>query len=196
MRLKLHRYCTQLAALATALLLAACASAPPAPEPTRLQLQLTPASLGTSISLQQHLKVERNGRSDELDTVLEIDPEQLNLVGLAFGQRVMTLQYDGKQLTTWRHLMLPKQVQGEDVLRDVQLTLWPAAAIRSALPTGWELQETSDASQRVMTRTLLQDHEVVTQIDYPDRKPWGGSVILTSLRYHYKLTILSVVTGP
>ena len=196
MRLMFHRL-TGL--LLLPLLLAACATtsappvSPPLPAAARLQLQLSPASLGTSISLQQHLTVERDGRSDQLDTVLEIDPEQLNLVGLAFGQRVMTLQYDGKELKTWRHLMLPKQVQGEDVLRDIQLTLWPVAAIRAALPAGWELQESDTAGMR---RTLLQDHQVVTQIDYPDRKAWGGTVILTNLRYHYKLTILSVVTGP
>lgn len=179
---------------AGALLLAACAATPPATAPTaaptRLHLQLAPATLGVSLSLQQHLTVERAGRTDEIDTVLEIEPDHLNLVGLAFGQRVMTLAYDGKELKTWRHFMLPKEVQGEDVLQDVQLTLWPAAAIRTALPEGWTLEEND------MRRTLLQDHEVVTQIDYPDRKAWGGKVVLSNLRYHYKLTIQSVLTAP
>ncbi|ASU39678.1 hypothetical protein hmeg3_16240 [Herbaspirillum sp. meg3] len=176
-----------------ALLLSACSTAPTLPEPpatsARLHLQLAPASLGTSLSLQQHLTVERAGRTDEIDTVLEIEPDHLHLVGLAFGQRVMTLAYDGKELKTWRHFMLPKEVQGEDVLQDVQLTLWPVAAIRAALPAGWALEE------KDMQRTLLLNHEVVTQIDYPDRKAWGGKVILTNLRYHYKLTIQSVVTA-
>lgn len=186
-----------LSLLPSLLLLAACTTpAPPALPPlpsARLQLQLAPATLDAAISLQQHLTVQRNGRIDELDTVLEVDAEQLNLVGLAFGQRVMTLQYDGKELKTWRHFMLPKEVQGEDVLRDVQLTLWPAAAIRSALPPGWELQESREPQWR---RSLLLDHEVVTQIDYPDHKAWGGKVVLTNLRYGYTLTIQSVVTAP
>lgn len=181
-----------------ALLLSACSmtplTPPTPPEPlaasARLHLQLAPASLGTSLSLQQHLTVERAGRTDDIDTVLEIEPDHLDLVGLAFGQRVMSLHYDGKELKTWRHFMLPKEVQGEDVLQDVQLTLWPVAAIRAALPAGWELEEND------MQRTLLLNHEVVTQIDYPDRKAWGGKVILTNLRYHYKLTIQSVVTAP
>jgi len=185
----------RIAALASALLLTACAGTPPAASnsptaPTRLYLQLSPASLGVSLSLQQHLTVERAGRTDDIDTVLEIEPDRLDLVGLAFGQRVMTLHYDGKDLKTWRHFMLPKEVRGEDVLQDVQLTLWPAAAIRAALPAGWALEENG------MQRTLLQDHEVVTQIDYPDHKAWGGKVILSNLRYHYKLTIVSVVTAP
>ncbi|EJN09287.1 DUF3261 domain-containing protein [Herbaspirillum sp. YR522] len=168
------------------LLLAACASPGPAPS-ARLQLRLAPAALGAEISLQQHLTVQREGRTDQLDTVLEIDARQLDLVGLAFGQRVMSLHYDGRELTTWRHFMLPAQVQGEDVLQDVQLTLWPAESIRSALPAGWELRESEGQ------RTLLQGGEPIAVIDYPDRKPWGGRVVLTNLRYRYKLTIQSVV---
>lgn len=183
------------AAAAMALLLSACSTAPsspttpPAPS-ARLHLQLSPASLGASISLQQHLTVERAGRIDEIDTVLEIEPDHLDLVGLAFGQRVMSLHYDGKELKTWRHFMLPKEVQGEDVLQDVQLTLWPAAAIRAALPPGWELEEND------LQRTLLLDREVIARIDYPDRKAWGGKVVLTNFRYLYKLTIQSVATAP
>jgi len=183
------------AVAAMTLLLSACSTAPtvplgpPAPS-ARLHLQLSPASLGASVSLQQHLTVERAGRIDEIDTVLEIEPDHLDLVGLAFGQRVMSLHYDGKELKTWRHFMLPKEVQGEDVLQDVQLTLWPAAAIRAALPPGWELEEDG------MQRTLRLHREVIAQIDYPDRKAWGGKVILTNLHYRYKLTIQSIVTAP
>jgi len=181
------------AATAMAMLLSGCSTTPatPASAPSaRLHLQLSPASLGASLSLQQHLTVERAGRTDEIDTVLEIEPDHLDLVGLAFGQRVMSLHYDGKELKTWRHFMLPKEVQGEDVLQDVQLTLWPAAALRAALPPGWELEEND------MQRTLLLHREVIAQIDYPDRKAWGGKVVLTNFRYLYKLTIQSVVTAP
>lgn len=165
--------------LAPALLLAACASMPPSP--ARLYLQLSPASLGQSLSVQQHLSVERAGQINELDTVLEIEPDHLDLVGLAFGQRVMTLHYDGKELKTWRHFMLPREVQGEDVLQDVQLTLWPAAAIRAALPADWTLEENDTQ------RTLRQNHEIVTQIDYLEPR----KIILNNLRYRYKLSIQS-----
>ena len=49
-------------------------------QPARLGLKLAPATLGASISLQQHLTVERNGRVDELDAALEVDPQGLELV--------------------------------------------------------------------------------------------------------------------
>ncbi|MDB5776034.1 MAG: hypothetical protein JWP38_2167 [Herbaspirillum sp.] len=179
-----------LAALAAAAALAGCAIAPSAPAPVaRLGLQLPPASLGQSLSLQQHLTVERAGRTDELDTALEIDAQQLTLVGLALGQRVMTVQYDGKELKTWRHFMLPAQVRGEDVLEDLQLTLWPAPAIRAALPRGWQLQDSADGAG--MRRTLSFEQQPITVIAYPTAQRWGGQVVLTNLRYHYRLTITS-----
>src|ERR1041385_9081879 len=109
----------RLAAAACALLLAACATAPPQ---GRLGLKLAPAALGTSLSVQQHLKVERNGRTDDLDVALQVEPEAVDVVGLAFGQRVLSLHYDGKELSSWRHVMLPSQVRAEDVLEDIQLT--------------------------------------------------------------------------
>ncbi|MDR9837407.1 DUF3261 domain-containing protein [Herbaspirillum huttiense] len=182
-----------LAAMSAAILLLLGGCASPLPPDTRssarLSLRLPPAALGQDISLQQHLTVERGNRVDQLDTALEIDASHVDLVGLAFGQRVMSLHYDGKQLQVWRHPMLPSQVQGEDVLQDVQLTLWPADAIRQALPEGWELREAQ------AQRTLLLHGETIAVIDYPDQRRWGGKVILNNLRYHYKLTIQSVVTS-
>lgn len=164
------------------LALGACAT-PPAAPPARLGLKLAPAALDASISVQQHLRVERAGRNDELDAALEVDPQHLQLVGLAFGQRVLSLQYDGKQMTSWRHLMLPAQVRAEDVLEDLQLTLWPAAAIRAALPARWSI--TDDG----LRRTLALDGAAVTVISYSGMPRWSGTVVLDNLRYHYKLTI-------
>jgi hypothetical protein len=179
------------------LALAGCGTAPTtanqaASLPARLGLKLSPASLGQTLSLQQHLKVERAGRIDELDTALEIDADQLTLVGLAFGQRVMTLQYDGHELKTWRHVMLPPQVRGEDVLEDMQLTLWPAAAIRAALPSGWDLQDNAPSAPGAhWQRTLSFEAQPIMVIDYAGPQRWGAQVVLNNLRYHYRLTITS-----
>jgi hypothetical protein len=165
-----------------ALLLAGCASAPQQPA-ARLGLKLPPAALGTSISVQQHLKVERNGRTDDLDVALQVEPEAVDVVGLAFGQRVLTMHYDGKELTSWRHVMLPSQVRPEDVLEDIQLTLWPAEAVAAALPAGWRVAEQGK------TRTLYLADEPIMRIAYSGDPRWSGTVVLENLRYHYKLTI-------
>lgn len=177
-------------ALLFALVLAGCATvSPPASQPARLGLTLAPAALGESIALQQHLKVERNGRTDEIDAALEVDADHLALIGLAFGQRVLSLHYDGKELQSWRHAMLPAQVRAEDVLEDLQLTLWPVDAINQSLPVGWRIEDNG------LLRTLYRGDTAVTMIHYSSMPRWSGTVILENLRYHYRLTIQSAPTG-
>ncbi|MBP1204083.1 hypothetical protein JOD97_002097 [Duganella sp. 1411] len=175
------RHGLHVALLTVVALLAGCATAPP-PQ-ARLGLKLPPAALGASISVQQHLKVERAGRTDDLDVALQVEPEAIDVVGLAFGQRVLTMHYDGKELTSWRHVMLPSQVRPEDVLEDMQLTLWPAEAVAAALPDGWRIAEQG------ATRTLYLADEPIMRISYSGTPRWSGTVVLENLRYHYKLTI-------
>jgi hypothetical protein len=162
----------------------------PAHQPARLGLKLAPSALGESISLQQHLTVERDGRMDELEAVLEVDPRRLHLVGLALGQRVLTLHYDGQMLKTWRHSMFPAALRDEDILEDVQLIFWPAEALRQALPGGWRIEEEG------LRRTLLIGEMPVTVINYSGQPRWSGKIELSNLRYQYRLMIESVSNGP
>ena len=166
-------------------LVAGCASAPPAP--ARLGLKLPPAALGQSISVQQHLKVERAGRIDDMDVALQVEPEAIDMVGLAFGQRVLTVRYDGKEVKEWRHAMLPRQVRAEDVLEDMQLTLWPVEAVARALPPGWRIAEEGRGSG--LLRTLYLNDAPIMRIAYSGSPRWSGTVVLDNLRYKYRLTI-------
>jgi hypothetical protein len=166
-----------------ALALAGCASKETGP--ARLGLRLAPAALGESISVQQHLTVKRGASTNDLDVALEVDPAHVNVVGLAFGQRVLSLEYDGRELKEWRHPMLPAQVRAADVLEDLQLTLWPVADIARALPAGWQIEEQG------LRRTLRLDGQVVATIDYSGMPRWQGTAVLDNVRYKYRLTIES-----
>ena len=178
--------CAVLALTATHLL--GCVAAPT--QPARLGLKLAPATLGASLSLQQHLSIERPGRIDELDAALEVDEQKLDLVGLAFGQRVFALRYDGRSLQSWRHPLVPEQLRGEDVLEDLQLTLWPIDVIENSLPAGWSIAEDG------RRRTLRLLDQAVLVIDYSGEPRWSGKIELTNLRYQYRLTIQSISSGP
>lgn len=167
-----------------AAVLAACTTKEEAP--ARLGLRLAPAALGATISVQQHLTVQRGARTDDLDAALEVDANRLTLVGLALGMRVLSLEYDGRELTEWRHPMLPAQVRAADVLEDLQLTLWPAADIARALPAGWRIEEAG------LRRTLSREGEVVATVDYSGTPRWKGRAVLNNLRYRYRLTVESV----
>ncbi|WP_184035409.1 DUF3261 domain-containing protein [Chitinivorax tropicus] len=170
-----------------ALLVAAGLSACSTPSKPPALLQLAPATLGQALSLQQRVTVDRDGQQHTLDAVLEVDHDQLTLVGMALGQRVLTLHHDGTQLHSHTHPLLPSQVQAADILSDLQLALWPAARIVEALPTGWRLDATPT------TRTLFQGQQRVAEIHYTAQPPWLGRIELHNLRYEYQLTIESAM---
>lgn len=171
-------------ALAVALLLTACLGPPS--QPKRLRLMLPPAALAATVSLQQHLTVEQQGQVNEFDAALEIDSQRLDLIAIALGQRVLALHYDGRTLQSWRHPMVPVQLRDEDILEDLQLTLWPIDAIQQALPPGWRIEEDG------LRRVLSSGESPVTVIEYSGHPRWSGKVELMNLRYRYRLTIESV----
>jgi Protein of unknown function (DUF3261) len=179
----------KLSCSATALILAvaftACGRLPG--PPARLGLKLPPNALGTSINLQQHLTIEHEGRIVDLDVALEVDEREVNLVGLVLGRRVLTLRYDGSDLEMWRDPMIPPQLRGEDVLEDLQLTLWPIDSIREALPNGWQIEEND------RHRALFWNSELVMLIYYTSEPRWSGEVVLRNMRYQYKLTIITAL---
>lgn len=165
-----------------------CGQIPHEP-PARLGLRLPPCALESSISLHQRLVIERQGRIETLDAALEVAAGKLELVGLAFGQRVFSISYDGGELKSWRHSLLPRELREEDVLEDLQLTLWPASAIKPLLPGGWRIEE------KERRRALLLNDVPVLVIDYSGEPRWLGRIAINNLRYQYRLTIFSVLAG-
>jgi Protein of unknown function (DUF3261) len=155
----------------------------------RIGLRLPPAALGASVNLQQHLTVERGGHVDELDAALEIDAERIDLIGLALGQRVLSLHYDGNTLRSWGHPTTAPPPPSEKRVGGVQLALWPVEQIRTALPEGWRIEENG------LRRTLIAGEVPVAVIQYSGEPRWSGTIELTNLHYHYRLTIRSVSTG-
>lgn len=159
--------------LLAGLLLAACQSVPP---PARLPpLQLPPAAFGAELSLAQRLTVTEApddpgsvGAVSErqLDTLLQLDAQQLQLAGLALGQRVLTLRWDGHELAVQRHPMLPAAVDPARVLRDIALVFAPLPALQAALQAekveGWTLDEVDGV------RTLRQAGEPRLTVRYLD----------------------------
>jgi Protein of unknown function (DUF3261) len=158
--------------------------------PARLGLKLPPSALESPINLHQQLIIERQGRIEALDAALEVDAQKLELVGLTLGQRVFSLSYDGRELKSWRHPLLPPGLREEDVLEDLQLSLWPASAIKPVLPARWRIEE---GDRR---RTLLLNDAPVLLIDYSGEPRWLGRIAINNLRYQYRLGIFSVPAGP
>ncbi len=175
-----------IAAAALAGALAACASVPaPAPASAAPQLRLAPALLGHPLDLQQHLTLRRAGREQALDVLLEADARHVQVGVLAMGTLAARLDWDGTTLHEDKAAWWPDTVAGARILSDLQMTLWPVAAVQAALPAGWTLREDGNV------RTLAQDGDVVTVITRTS--PWV--VQLDQRREHFTLTIESRELG-
>jgi hypothetical protein len=128
--------------LLVCVLLASCASTRmPAPLVQLPPLQLAPSALPQPLQLQQRLQFRFGTHERELDALLEADGSQVRLAVQAMGQTGVRMVWDGTTLEQTRAPWLPPQVRGERVLDDLQFALWPAQAIRAALPAGWTLVE-------------------------------------------------------
>jgi hypothetical protein len=164
------RRLTAIMSFACASALAACASAPAlAPVHATPQLRLAPALL----------KVQRVAQ--QLDVLLEADAHHVQLGVVAMGQVAARLEWDGVTLTEDKAPWWPQAVSGSRILSDLQLTLWPVAAIQAALPPGWQLVESGDVC------TLTDDGAIVTVITRI-----GPQVVeLDQRREHFRLKIES-----
>jgi hypothetical protein len=176
------------ATLACAGALAGCATAPSAAVAgarAAPQLRLAPALLGRPLNVQQHLTLQAPGHDQQLDVLLEVDEHHVQLGVLAMGQVAARLDWDGVTLTEDKAAWWPQAVSGSRILSDLQLTLWPVAAIQAVLPAGWRLVESGNQ------RTLTDDGAVVTVVT----RTAPQVVELDQRREHFKLKIESRELG-
>ncbi|WP_454733362.1 MULTISPECIES: DUF3261 domain-containing protein [Cupriavidus] len=176
---------------AAAVLLAGCAAPGPVP-PAGIEaagrapvplLRLPPASLGRALMLQQQITVTyrtpRGEEHREIQALLEADAAHTRLAALAGGQVLARLDWDGRDLRVARSPWAPAELVPERILSEMQLSLWPVAAIAAALPPGWRLDAVAGR------RVLRAGGETVAEIRYPDAQ----TIEFEQYRDGYRLTI-------
>lgn len=171
------------AALAAAALVA-CVGAPPTVTPAGVTFRLPPASLGRTLAWQQRLQVvtTQGPAPAPLDALLEADGDAVRLVLLGAGQTLARLQWDGRSLQAEQSARWPKAISAERVLSDMQLALWPLAALQAALPAD------TSVSDEGPLRVLRQRGEIVTTV----RDPGSTHIELVNQALGYTLRIDSV----
>jgi len=142
-------------------------------------LRLAPSSLGREMAVQQQLAVTVKGQTHRIDVLLEADASAVRLALVSMGQTAARLEWDGMRLTETRSPWLPAVVSGERILSDLQLALWPEAAVRAALPAGWFLDTTASG------RVLRQHTSAVATVAFPS----PSRIELDQLRDGYHLVI-------
>jgi len=153
-------------------------------------LRLPPASLGRTLTLQQQITVQypspQGEQTRDMLALLEADATHTRLAAVAGGQVLARLDWDGQDLRVTRAPWAPPELLPERILSDLQLSLWPVAAIQTALPAGWRIAASAGLRQ------LRFGDEVVAEIRYPDAR----TTVFAQHRDHYRLTIRTLDGQP
>jgi Protein of unknown function (DUF3261) len=167
------------------ILLMGCAG--PHPRATQQELLhhyplLLPSSYGSTLTIEQFLEGWGKGQHFQLHSQLEIDAQQILLLGLtAFQTRAFVLRYDGKSVNfenfTDRSIPFPPVM----IISDIQKILWPTLPNQD----GWIIVD--DAIARV--RLVFFEGRLVTRIQYEGTSPLDGDVELEDLLYGYQFRI-------
>jgi hypothetical protein len=178
------------ALLLASALLAACQSmrpaAPPAVAPSAAHAALAPPDAVGTRSASQVIHAVYGARSVVLRTAIETGPARLDVVGVtATGQRVFSAHYDGQTIDARKSPFVPDKLDPERVLADMQLALWPLAAVQAVFrERGLSVTEPFAGVRRVMRGEAL-----LAEVHYASPDPWSGRLWFVSFEFDYSLTI-------
>ena len=158
-------------------LLAACAT-PPAPPPGTVMVAPgvpfslpAPDALGRQVEAVQLVSARHGADTFTFEGHLSVTRDRVLLAGTdGFGQRLMEITWDGRTVSAHKASFLPEALHPENILADVMLIYWPAAAIQADL-----------------------GGKVVIERD-PD--PWNGHAHLTNRAWDYEIDVNSSVVAP
>jgi hypothetical protein len=145
----------------------------------------TPSSYGTTFTAQNLLEGEYAGRRIQLQTHVEIDADQIVVLGLTPWQtRAFVLRYDGHKLAfenfTHHEIPFPPAL----ILSDLQQVLWPV------LPNTAHWRVEDDVHRR--ERRVYFQHQLITRIQYAGQSDAQSDVTLWNLLHGYQLSIRTV----
>ncbi|AQS38477.1 Protein of unknown function (DUF3261) [Shewanella psychrophila] len=154
-------------------------------------------------SATQKAGIKVDAAQHELMTQVEIDANELTLVGLApLGQALFTLIYDGNTLTSEQSVLLGGEFKAEYLLALIQLIYWPEDTVNTHLQ-GAKLTSSdcgasrcrkiyaigSNPSINVNTRT---QNDSIVNIEYSHDDPWQAEIDLKIPQAKFELTLTPI----
>ena len=131
-----------------------------------VELTLPPPSSEKPIQIQQLLTTTHQGKTHSLIVLLDIQKNELNLVGLTpVGIRLFTIQYQQQGIYSKTSLPIANLPKANQVLLDIMLAYWPKTAWLENLPENWSLEDVEN--KRYLRNS---NHEIVTEIIYTGEK--------------------------
>jgi hypothetical protein len=166
------------------LLLSACSTQPPLPAAVPEFKLLPPAEGPAPVLLQQTVSLLAGQREQQFLTVARFDHQRLKLVVLLpSGQRLLTLDYDGANLTQQNFAAF--EIPGSEILAIMQAARWPEASLRAHYreADGWRLRISPDERQ------LLTEFGTALTIGY-----WPGELRIDNYLKEYRVIVKTLET--
>ncbi|MDR2207508.1 MAG: DUF3261 domain-containing protein [Azoarcus sp.] len=143
-------------------------------------MKVAPEILGTR-TVEQRLTIVWPGEQRVLEAVLDIQPGKMTVIGLTFGARLFSFDYDGKKITVTQPL--PRGMSAQRIINDLLLAYAPLDVLTAALPTDWSVREEQGR------RRVFRDEALAISIHYVEGSLWQGRVVLDNHALHYQLTL-------
>ncbi|HZB90198.1 MAG TPA: DUF3261 domain-containing protein [Stellaceae bacterium] len=152
----------------------------------------SPGELGYSISAEQLVTARYRDQVRSFEAHLSVAPDHLVLIGFdPFGGRALTVTWGADAIRFETEPGLPEGLNPGNILADLAIVYWPAAAVRRALPAAVELR-TGERS-----RSIIADGREIIRVDYdrPFEAGWPSHAHYRNEAFGYALDLQSTVTA-
>jgi hypothetical protein len=143
-------------------------------------MKIAPATLGVR-TVEQRMSIAWSGEQKMLEAVFDIQADKMTVIGLAFGARLFSFDYDGKKITETQPL--PGGMSASRIANDLLLVYAPLDVLAAALPINWSIREEQGI------RRVFQDETLAISIHYIEGSLWQGRTVLDNHALHYQLTL-------
>lgn len=117
---------------------------------------------------------------------VQADGRVVRVVGIGtIGQRLFSLEHDGRRMQSEVSPLLPAAFSPERLLADLELALWPLTALQAAYAgSAWSVSEPVAG-----TRRLHRDSRLVAEVHYTGADPWVFRYWISNFEFGYVLSV-------
>jgi hypothetical protein len=149
--------------------------------------------LGYSVEATQLITAHFRNQVQVFQAYVSVSPEKITVIALdPFGGRALTVTATDNGIHTELSPIVPAQLRPGNILADIAIVYWPAAALRRGL-AGTSASLYDDQGER----TISVDGREIVHVTYdgPHENSWPRAARLRNLAYGYELDLQSTVTG-
>ena len=181
----------------TAFVMFGCAAQPPAVEEAAghaPNLNLTPESLGRSLSLSQIVTGTYGDRRRSMRFEIEIESNKLVVAALShFGATLFTLRQEGEKVVVEAYADELNGIDPSWMLFDLQVTYWPGERLERALSK--QRMRLEDEPKSGIRRVFGPREELVMEVRYLEGFLVPGDITIDHFDRPYRLLIDALEPG-